>query len=97
MNDDINHCCDILYRYDSEEYFLITPSSFFRRGLYIIGLFAYVDPGSPDTFTMFDYTLSVTPNYESQSYFGLSMFGIVGALTIFVLCLFFAAAVIARV
>lgn len=34
---------------------------------------------------------------EAEQYFGLSMFGIVGALTVLILCMFAAAAVFARV
>jgi len=63
------------------------------------GLFIFVVQASlnmPPDVTSGNYTFSVTPNFHTTFFFGLSMFGIIGALTVLVLCLFSAAAVIAR-
>ena len=68
------------------------PASF-DNGLYIIGVYCPLHAANGT-----QYTLTLTGGIDDQSspVFGVSMFAIIAALTVLVLCLFSAAAVIAR-
>jgi len=76
-----------------EEIMLSVSTPTLPSGLYI---FAVYGPSELPPNLTATFNITAVLNYKGNLYFGLSIFGIVGALTVLVLCLFSAAAVIAR-